>query len=70
MSVAKSAATKLDWTKIVSQLGLSGQTAAALTSFKKRNDEAKRVLFELKQQPTTVDFSSYKSTLKNAAIVD
>ncbi|KAG7809204.1 hypothetical protein KL921_003201 [Ogataea angusta] len=69
-SVAKSAATKLDWTKIVSKLGLSGQTAAALTSFKKRNDEAKRVLFELKQQPSSVDFAFYKSTLKNSAIVD
>ncbi|ODV85477.1 hypothetical protein CANARDRAFT_23009 [[Candida] arabinofermentans NRRL YB-2248] len=67
-SVAKSAATKLDWSKIIAQLGLSGQTAAALTSFKKRNDEAKKVLFDLKQQPTEVDFASYKSTLKNAAI--
>ncbi|GME76793.1 unnamed protein product [Ambrosiozyma monospora] len=68
-SVAKSAASKIEWSKIIPQLGLTGQTAATLTAFKKRHDEAKRVLFELKQQPTEVDFSSYKSSLKNGSIV-
>ncbi|CDK25047.1 unnamed protein product [Kuraishia capsulata CBS 1993] len=63
------AVVKIDWSKIITKLGLSGQTASALTAFKKRNDEAKRVLFELKQQPTSVDFAQYKKTLKNSQIV-
>ncbi|KAI0465024.1 ATP synthase d subunit [Komagataella kurtzmanii] len=68
-SVAKQAATKLDWATVISKLGLTGSTAASLTSFKKRHDEAQRALFELKQQPTTVDVEFYKSTLKNQKIV-
>lgn len=68
MSVAKSAATKIDWSKIIPQLGLTGHTATSLTAFKKRNDEAKSALYELKQQPTDVNFGAY-SKLKNAEIV-
>lgn len=68
MSVAKNAATKLDWATIIPQLGLAGKTATQLTAFKKRNDEAKKVLFELKQQPADVNFGAY-SKLKNSSIV-
>lgn len=68
MSVAKSA-TKIDWAKIIPQLGLTGQTATQLTSFKKRNDEAKKVLFTYKQQPTDVNFETYNK-LKNTEIVN
>lgn len=68
MSVAKSA-TKIDWAKIIPQLGLTGQTATELTAFKKRNDEAKKILFTYKQQPTEVNFESYNN-LKNAEIVN
>lgn len=68
MSVAKSAASKLDWAKIIPQLGLTGQTASSLTAFKKRNDEAKTTLYDLKQQPTEVNFGTY-SKLKNQEIV-
>lgn len=68
MSVAKSVSSKIDWTHIIPQLGLTGQTANQLTAFKKRNDEAKKVLFELKQQPTEVNYSAY-AKLKNAEIV-
>ncbi|CAO2651195.1 Nn.00g094920.m01.CDS01 [Neocucurbitaria sp. VM-36] len=70
MAVGRSAALKLDWTKLGTQLGLKGQTAAALTSFKKRNDDARRKLTVLSEQPQTVDFSHYRSILKNQAIVD
>ncbi|SCU81077.1 LADA_0B11078g1_1 [Lachancea dasiensis] len=70
MSVAKSAATKLDWASIISTLKLTGKTATQLTSFKKRNDEARRKLLELQSQPTTVDFSQYRSVLKNSEVVD
>ncbi|CCH45171.1 ATP synthase subunit d, mitochondrial [Wickerhamomyces ciferrii] len=65
-----SAASKLDWTKVVSKLGLTGQTAASLTAFKKRNDEARRNIVELKNQPTEVDFAHYKSVLNNSAVVE
>lgn len=68
MSVAKSAATKIDWSKIIPQLGLTGQTASSLTAFKKRNDEAKSALYVLKNQPTEVQFDNY-SKLKNTEIV-
>lgn len=68
MSVAKSAA-KIEWAKIIPQLGLTGQTATELTAFKKRNDEAKKVLYTYKQQPTEVDFNAY-SKLKNSEIVN
>lgn len=60
----------MDWVKVISNLGLTGQTAASLTAFKKRNDEARRVVLELSNQPTDVDFSHYRSVLKNQAIVD
>ncbi|ODV97690.1 hypothetical protein PACTADRAFT_47559 [Pachysolen tannophilus NRRL Y-2460] len=69
-SVGKAAANKLDWSKIISKLGLTGQTASALTSFKKRNDEARRILYELKEESTEVAFDHYKSVLKNQDIVN
>ncbi|ODQ62938.1 hypothetical protein WICANDRAFT_103648 [Wickerhamomyces anomalus NRRL Y-366-8] len=65
-----SAAAKLDWTKVISKLGLTGNTAASLSAFKKRNDEARRSIVELKAQPTDVDFSHYRSVLNNQAVVD
>ena len=51
-------------------MGLKGQTAAALTSFKKRNDDARRKVQLLSEQPQDVDFSHYRSVLKNTAIID
>jgi replicative DNA helicase len=66
----RSAALKLDWTKIGTQLGLKGNTAAALQAFKKRNDDARRKVALLSEQPQTVDFKHYRSILKNTAIVD
>ncbi|CCK71440.1 F1F0 ATP synthase subunit d KNAG_0H00240 [Huiozyma naganishii CBS 8797] len=70
MSLAKSAANKLDWAKVISTLKISGSTATQLSSFKKRNDEARRKLLELQQQPAVVDFGMYRSALKNSSIVD
>lgn len=66
----RSASLKIDWTKLPQQLGLRGNTAASLQAFKKRNDDARRRVQVLSEQPSTVDFSSYRSTLKNTAIVD
>ncbi|CAL9730230.1 ATP synthase subunit d, mitochondrial [Monosporozyma unispora] len=69
MSLAKSAANKLDWAKVISSLKITGTTAQQLSGFKKRNDEARRKLLELEQQPLTVDFEQYRSVLKNKEIV-
>ncbi|KAL5604819.1 hypothetical protein BROUX41_001843 [Berkeleyomyces rouxiae] len=66
----RSAATKLDWVKVASSLGLRGQTASSLQAFKKRNDEARRKLTALNELPTSVDFAHYRSVLKNQAVVD
>lgn len=69
-TVQRSAALKIDWTKLGTQLNLRGSTAASLAAFKKRNDDARRKVQVLSEQPTTVDFSHYRSILKNTAIVD
>ncbi|OAX81815.1 ATP synthase subunit D, mitochondrial [Emergomyces africanus] len=66
----RSAALKLDWAKVSTSLGLRGQTATSLASFKKRNDEARRKVQVLSEQPQTIDFAHYRSVLKNQAIVD
>lgn len=68
MSVAKAA--KLNWASVTQLLGLTGHTAASLAQFKKRNDEAKKAVQELKTQPTHVDFEHYRQTLKNSKVVD
>ncbi|KAL5339749.1 hypothetical protein BJX70DRAFT_363050 [Aspergillus crustosus] len=67
---ARSAALKIDWTKVTSSLGLRGQTAASLQAFKKRNDDARRKVQLLSEQPQTVDFARYRNVLKNQAVVD
>lgn len=70
MSVAKSAATKLNWAQVISTLGLTGKTSASLTAFKKRNDEAKKTNLDLTNQPTEVDFAHYRKILKNQSVID
>ncbi|KAL8662993.1 MAG: hypothetical protein Q9202_004223 [Teloschistes flavicans] len=70
MAAGRSAATKLDWNKVTTSLGLKGSTAASLQAFKKRNDDARRKLAALRNLPQTVDFSDYRSTLSNTAVVD
>jgi F-type H+-transporting ATPase subunit d len=66
----RSAALKLDWQAITNNLGLRGQTVASLQAFKKRNDDARRRVLLLSEQPSKVDFSHYRSILKNQAVVD
>ncbi|KAL8855493.1 MAG: hypothetical protein Q9178_007875 [Gyalolechia marmorata] len=70
MAAGRSAATKIDWTRITTSLGLKGSTASSLQAFKKRNDDARRKLAALHQQPQTVDFAKYRSTLSNGAVID
>ena len=64
------AAAKLDWSKLPTQLSLRGSTATSLSNFKKRNDDARRRVQALKDQPTTVDFAAYRGQLKNTAVID
>jgi len=61
---------KLDWSKLQSSLGLRGSTASSLAAFKKRNDDARRKLQVLQDQPQTVDFGHYRSLLKNTAVIN
>lgn len=70
MSLSNPAASKLNWAKVINTLKLTGKTATQLSGFKKRNDEARRQLFELQSQATSVDFEHYRSVLKNKAVVD
>lgn len=55
---------------MTSSLGLRGQTVASLQAFKKRNEDARRRVQLLSEQPQKVDFSHYRSILKNTAVVD
>lgn len=55
---------------MTTSLGLRGQTVASLQAFKKRNDDVRRKVQALSEQPTTVDFAQYRSVLKNTAVVD
>lgn len=70
LTVQRSAALKIDWVKVAGSLGLRGQTATSLQAFKKRNDDARRKVQVLSETPQEVDFSHYRSILKNQAIVD
>ncbi|KAK0655794.1 hypothetical protein B0T16DRAFT_397723 [Cercophora newfieldiana] len=67
---ARSAALKLDWSKVTTSLGLRGQTVASLQAFKKRSDDVRRKVQVLSELPTTVDFAQYRKVLKNQAIVN
>ena len=68
----RTAALKVDWTKISTSLALRGQTVASLQSFKKRNEDARRRVALLSGQPTTVDFAAYRAQLgpRGQAVVD
>ncbi|KAK3063670.1 ATP synthase d subunit, partial [Teratosphaeriaceae sp. CCFEE 6253] len=70
MAVSRSAALKIDWANLGTKLGLKGSTAQALASFKKRNDDARRKVQLLSEQPQKVDFAHYRSVLKNTAVID
>ncbi|CCG84323.1 protein of unknown function [Taphrina deformans PYCC 5710] len=69
MSV-RSAASKVDWTTVTTKLGLTQNTLSGLSAFRKRNTDAKDKINQLESQKQTVDFSQYRSVLKNQAIVD
>ena len=61
---------KLDWANLPTKLGIKGSTAQALAAFKKRNDDARRKVQILSEQPQKVDFAAYRSQLRNTAVID
>ncbi|KAL1916525.1 uncharacterized protein VTP21DRAFT_5716 [Calcarisporiella thermophila] len=67
---ARAAASHIDWSKLTVSLGLKRDTIASLQAFRKRNEEARRVLAELKAQKTDVDFAKYRELLKNKQVVE
>ena len=69
-SVAQQAAKKVDFAKLIKSLGLTGSTAASLTAFKKRHEEAKKQYIDWSSQSTEVDFNRYRQILKNSKVVD
>ncbi|EPQ27738.1 uncharacterized protein PFL1_04875 [Pseudozyma flocculosa PF-1] len=60
----------VDFAKVSSQLGLGKNTLAQISAFRKRNEDARRALNQLKQQSTTVDFAHYDAVLKNKDVVN
>ncbi|CAO3683507.1 unnamed protein product [Umbelopsis ramanniana] len=68
MATARAAVKQIDWSKLT--VSLPKETVASLQAFRKRNDEARRILTELKQQRTDVDFDHYRKALKNQSIID
>lgn len=66
---AKQVATKLDWGKIVSTLGLTGSTSSSLLAFRRRNEDAKVKLSNLETQTTEVDFAHYRNILSNQKVL-
>lgn len=61
-------AAAVDLAKI-SNLGLGKNTLAQISAFRKRADDAKRQLNQLKQQNTEVDFAHYNKVLRNKDVV-
>ncbi|KAI9006931.1 hypothetical protein DFJ74DRAFT_689854 [Hyaloraphidium curvatum] len=68
MSVARSAATKVDWTGLANKL--RPETVAALQAFRRRHTELNATVAELKAQLKEVDFEAYRKSLRNTAVVD
>ncbi|KAF9057774.1 ATP synthase d subunit [Panaeolus papilionaceus] len=66
----KAATVAVDFARIYSSLGLGKETISALQAFRKRHADAQRLQQVYSGQPTNVDFTHYRSVLKNKAIVD
>ncbi|PWN33384.1 putative ATP7-F1F0-ATPase complex, FO D subunit [Meira miltonrushii] len=60
----------VNWSRIYQSLGLGKNTTAAVQTFRKRADDARRQLTALKNQKTDVDFAHYKSVLKNQEVIN
>jgi ATP synthase D chain, mitochondrial (ATP5H) len=70
MASSRSAVAKIDWTRLTSALSLNPTTTSALTAFRKRNVDAHTKLNQYRTSRQTVDFSHYRSVLKNQKVID
>ena len=67
---SRSAVAKIDWPRLTTALSLTPSTTSALTNFRKRNVDAHTKLNHLKTSRTEIDFTYYRSILKNTAVID
>ncbi|KAI9229790.1 MAG: hypothetical protein DHS80DRAFT_21982 [Piptocephalis tieghemiana] len=69
-SSARSAVSRIDWSRLLT-VSLKKDTAASLSAYRKRYDELKRQVETLEASAAVpIDFSHYRSVLKNKEIVD
>jgi len=67
---SRSAVAKIDWPRLATALSLTPSTTSALTNFRKRNVDAHTKRNHLRSSRTEVDFSYYRSVLKNTSVID
>ncbi|CAO1625338.1 unnamed protein product [Jaminaea pallidilutea] len=63
------AASSVNWNAITKSLGLGRNTTAQINAFRKRADDARRSVAQLKEQRTDVDLNHYRSVLKNQDVI-
>ncbi len=63
-----SAARNINWSALSSKL--KPDTMASLNAFRRRHADLQKTLTELKEQDKPLDFSSYRSVLKNTKVID
>lgn len=63
------ATSAVNWSRIYQTLGLGKNTTASVQAFRKRAEDARRHLQQLKHQRTDVDIAHYKSVLKNQEVI-
>lgn len=66
----KSAAAKINWTKLRLCYGLNAATVSSLSEFQKRNSDAWTKVRALQEQVQNIDFNHYRSILKNHTILN
>ncbi|KAJ3183249.1 ATP synthase d subunit [Gaertneriomyces sp. JEL0708] len=64
----RAAAARIDWGALSTKL--RPDTFAEISAFRRRHTELTKLVSELREQPTSIDFSHYRKTLKNSKVVD
>lgn len=67
--MSRQAVARIDWSKLLS-IQLKPATLSSLTAFRKRFDESSRVLEQLREQNTAINFGHYRQVLQNKKVVD
>ncbi|KAG4306341.1 hypothetical protein PORY_000329 [Pneumocystis oryctolagi] len=66
----RSAATKINWTKLRSCYGLNTSTVSSLLEFQKRNSDAWTKVGALQEQVQDINFDHYRSILRNHSVLN